>query len=101
MKYASTLRLGCGLAALAFSILAGCGQKVDSDEPVTGGGAPEMRRLTESQYRNIIADVFGDDIVVGGRFDPTTRTNGLIAIGASAISITPSALARYDDLARS
>jgi hypothetical protein len=101
MKPAHRLKLSCGLAALAFSVMAGCGQKVASDEPVTGGGAPEMRRLTESQYRNIIADVFGDDIVVGGRFDPTIRTNGLIAIGASAVSITPSAFERYDDLARS
>jgi hypothetical protein len=101
MKYAQTLKLGCGLAALAFSVLAGCGQKVASDEPPTAGGPPEMRRLTESQYRNIIADVFGDDIVVGGRFDPTMRTNGLIAIGASTVSITPSAFERYDDLARS
>ena len=101
MKPAHALKLSYGLAAIAFSVMAGCGQKVDSDEPVTIGGAPEMRRLTESQYRNIIADVFGGDIIVGGRFDPTLRTNGLIAIGASAVSITPSAFERYDDLARS
>jgi hypothetical protein len=101
MNYTQTLKLGCGLAALAVSVFAGCGQKTASDEPATAGGPPEMRRLTESQYRNIIADVFGDDIVVGGRFDPTMRSNGLIAIGASAVSITPSAFERYDDLARS
>ena len=95
------LKLGCVLTGLAVSVLAGCGPSADSDEPVASGSAPEMRRLTESQYRNIIADIFGDDIVIGGRFDPTIRSNGLIAIGASTVSITPSAFERYDDLARS
>jgi hypothetical protein len=88
------------LVGLALATMAGCGKSVRSDEPATAGAPPEMRRLTEDQYRNVIADVFGADIVVGGRFDPTIRSNGLIAIGASTVSITPSAFERYDDLAR-
>ncbi|MEY2942584.1 MAG: hypothetical protein RLY97_598, partial [Pseudomonadota bacterium] len=32
-----------------------------------------MRRLSESQYRNSIADIFGPDISVAGRFEPIVR----------------------------
>ena len=46
-----------------------------------------MRRLTESQYRQVIADVFGDDIVVGGRFDPVNRVDGLLACGSDLLDV--------------
>ena len=78
-------------------VLAGCGQ----GEPKTEGGPPVMRRLTEEQYRQIIADVFGRAVVVGGRFDPLNRANGLLAVGAGTTAINGSALDRYDALARS
>ena len=57
--------------------------------------------MTEAQYRQVIADLFGSDITVGGRFDPLSRTEGLIAIGASAAAITPSGFEQYDARARS
>lgn len=81
---------------LAALTLAGCG----AVEPEVGGTQPTMRRLTESQYRQVIADVFGDDVVVGGRFDPINRVDGLLAVGASRSAINASALERYDALAR-
>ena len=65
------------LAGLAFG-LAGCGPQ----EPETAGAPLGIRRLSEEQYRNIIADVFGSGIVVSGRFDPMIRTDGLLAVGA-------------------
>ena len=77
--------------------LAGCG----AGEPPTSGGPAEMRRLTEAQYRNIIADIFGANIVVSGRFDPLSRTGGLSAIATSTAAITPTAFEQYDKLARS
>ena len=44
-----------------------------------------MRRLTEAQYRNSIADIFGADIRVAGRFEPIVRpVHELIAHGARA-----------------
>ena len=82
---------------LAAFALAACG----AVEPDSVGGPPAMRRLTESQYRQVIADVFGDDIVVGGRFDPVNRVDGLLAVGASRTAINVSAFERYDALARS
>ncbi len=59
-----------------------------------------MRRLTEQQYRNTIADVFGRKIAVVGRFDPLLRTEGLIGLGAGNARITPSGFQQYYDMAR-
>jgi len=84
---------GC-IAVLAFG-LAACDQ-----EPVTSGGPATMRRLTEAQYRTIVADVFGSHIVIAGRFDPLQRTGGLLAIGAGRASMTQSGLERAAGMAK-
>ena len=84
--------------ALAISIaMSGCGDT----EPIIEGAAPEMRRLTQEQYANVIADLFGEHIVVGGQFDPLLRTEGLIAIGARSARITPAGFENFYALARS
>lgn len=70
-------------------------------EPMTEGAEPQLRRLTEQQYRNTVRDVFGSNIVVAGRFDPLERIDGLLALGASSATITPAALERYESLGRS
>ncbi len=85
------------LAALAMLGLSACGDS----EPLSSGGPATFRRLTETQYRNIITDVFGSHIVVAGRFDPLVRTDGLLSVGASKAVITPSGIERYAALARS
>ena len=83
--------------ALAALALAGCGPK---PEPVSSGGPPELRRLTEDQYRQIVADVFGSDVKISGRFEPDLRLNGLIAVGSSTVTITPTGIEQYDGIAR-
>lgn len=60
-----------------------------------------MRRLTESQYRNAIADIFGRDIRIAGRFEPIVRpAHELIASGARSSSISPAGLEQFDVMAR-
>jgi len=60
-----------------------------------------MRRLTEAQYRNTIADIFGSDIRVAGRFEPIVRpAHQLIASGARSAAISPSGLEQLDTMAR-
>lgn len=60
-----------------------------------------MRRLTEAQYRNSIADIFGPDIIVAGRFEPIVRpVHELIATGASDSTISPAGLEQFDAMAR-
>jgi hypothetical protein len=60
----------------------------------------QTRRLTESEYRNSIADIFGQDIVVNGRFEPEHREQGLLAIGASMLSISASGFEQYYAIAK-
>jgi len=59
------------------------------------------RRLTESQYKHTIADIFGDKIKVDGRFEPEVRKDGLLAIGAGQLSISSSGFEQYFAIARS
>ena len=73
------LRLKQSGLAIALLALAGCGPS----EPASSGGSPVIRRLTEDQYRHIIADIFGGDIAVAGRFDPLNRTDGLLTLGSA------------------
>lgn len=82
-------------AVAAFSLAAALvpGQSPASDEPVS-------LRLSPSQYRQSIADIFGSSIAITGRFEPETRDQGLLAVGALKASITDTGLQRYDELAR-
>ena len=63
-------------------------------------GEPAMRRLTAEQYKNMVADLFGTDIRIGGRFEPDLRVEGLLAVGASHVSVTDAGLEQYDLMAR-
>ena len=72
----------------------------DPDPPVVDAGPVALRRLTEAQYRATVADVLGDDVVVAGRFEPDNRVSGLLAVGASSVSVTPSGFEQYDTIAR-
>ncbi|MBY0511443.1 MAG: DUF1592 domain-containing protein [Rhodospirillaceae bacterium] len=64
------------------------------------GGPAIMRRLTQEQYEQIIADVFGSTITLGGRFEPDVRENGLLAVGSGQVSVTAAGLEQYDVMAR-
>lgn len=85
------------IALTALLTLTSC---VHKDAPVSEGSVPNMRRLTQDQYRQSIADVFGTDIKVGGRFEPDVRLEGLLAVGSSEVSITPAGFEQYNAMAR-
>lgn len=69
-------------------------------EPAPSGGPSVMRRLTESQYRATIADVFAPDVPVSGRFERGLREHGLIAVGSGIGGISPFGFEQYDASAR-
>ena len=71
------------------------GNAASAAEPYLSG----LRRLTESQYRNSIADIFGPGILVQGRFEPDQRVGGLLAASGTTLSITPSGMEGYAKLA--
>ena len=83
------------LAALAVTALAAC----DSPEPKISDAKPLLRQLTEDQYRNIIADVFGPQIVVAGAFDPILREGALISVSAGNATISASSFEKFENLA--
>ena len=68
--------------------------------PAPPPGPLAMRRLTEAQYRASIADVLGADLAIAGRFEPDNRRDGLLAVGASFVSVTGAGFEQYDALAR-
>ena len=70
-----------------------------ADDKPTGGDAV-TRRLSQEQYRQVVSDLFGPSIKVGGRFEPDIRRDGLLALGASQVSVTASGLEEYDKIAR-
>ncbi len=85
------------VSIVAISVaLIGCGP----GEPKTAGAPAGFRQLSEAQYRNIVADVFGPDIQIAGAFAPIPRTDGLMAVGSGRVAVTPSAFERYEKLAR-
>ena len=71
--------------------------------PVAPVGAPhgKVHRLTSTQYAGIIADLFGANINIGGRFEPDQRVDGLLAVGSGQVSVSSAGLDQYDSMARS
>ena len=82
---------GLGLVAAGFCAAAA----VAAPQPVPAG----LRLLTESQYRNSIADIFGPGIKVQGRFEPERRVGGLLAASSAILSITPAGFEAFSKMA--
>jgi hypothetical protein len=64
-------------------------------------GMVAMRRINETQYRQTIADIFGKDIEIAGRFEADQRLDGLMAVGSAQLSISSGGLEQYISMARS
>jgi hypothetical protein len=104
--------LTLGVAALPLALL-GCAageapKSASAGEPAPvkmavprGSQIVAMRRLTDAQYRNAIADIFGPDVTVAGRIEPIVRpVHELIANGAAAASISPAGIEQFDAIGR-
>jgi hypothetical protein len=60
-----------------------------------------LRRLTQAEYRNSVADIFGPEIEVRGSFEPTLRIAGLQAASTSTLSVTPVGFESFTQMADS
>lgn len=69
-------------------------------EPATIGSLPGFRRLNQAQYTRSIEQIFGAGLKVPGRFEPPLRTHGLMAIGDSEVTVSPSGIEQYELRAR-
>jgi len=92
----------CSVAAVALTCVAAGPVVVNAASEAVGDDTPlpTTRRLTPAQYRNVIADVFGPTILLGGRFDIEMRVDGLMEVGAGQVSISPAGMEQYDIMAR-
>ena len=75
------------------------GATVLAAPPAENSYVASLRRLTEQEYRNSIADIFGKEIVVRGSFEPTRRTGGLEAASTALLSVTPVGLESFSKMA--
>src|SRR5215216_5173134 len=60
-----------------------------------------LRRLTQEEYRNSIADIFGKEIEVRGAFEPTIRIAGLQSTSTAVLSVTPVGFESFSGMADS
>lgn len=88
-------------AMLSSSVQAASAGGSGSSAPSVAAGPAMLVRLSPNEYRQIVADVFGSDIAIGGRFAPEIRQDGLLAIGAGSESITADELDQYQAMAQS
>jgi len=89
------------IAAQVAVVVVSLHQAALADEAMKSSGEqPNSMRISPSQYKQSLSYIFGSSIKVAGRFDPETRDQGLLAIGARRANISDTAFERYDDLAR-
>jgi hypothetical protein len=89
------MRLALALVVAAGTLLTGCGET----EPTPTGSAPLVRRLTESEYRASIADIFGANVPIAARFEDGLRIEGLTEVGTSEAGVSPFSVEQYSDAA--
>ncbi len=81
--FSSAASLGVALS------LAGCSKSVPPEVAAAYESTPQrVRRISQEQYANTIAYIFGRDIDVGTPFAPFRRTDGLLAAGAASAGVT-------------
>ncbi len=98
-----------GVFALAsLAALASCSQPASHENAggaVVAGKEPQialkshLRLISQEQYRNTLANIFGADAVPALSFAPAERTEGLIAIGGAYIGLTDSQVENYHRIA--
>ncbi len=96
--FGRSMRTGAWLLFVTASLGTYCGAAQASENATQAAGPQTMRRLTESEYKRSVSQIFGADISVPGRFEPSVREDGLLAIGSSKVIVTPSGFEQ--DMAR-
>ena len=87
-------------ASTAFAVSGPVPPAIAQAQPTAAAIQPGFRRLNEGQYVRSIRHIFGPEIKVPGRFAPPFREQGLLAIGDSHVSVTPSGIEQDEQRAR-
>jgi hypothetical protein len=98
-----TVWLRAGMALVLSGFLADSGSGVAAPAAVAPQNPVKVavRRITESQYRHTIADVFSPDLKINSRFEPEKRDDGLLAVGNAELTLTSAGFEQYFALASS
>ena len=91
-------KLLCFLPALLLATCLGAAGLAFADDAAIP--QPVSPLIGEGMYRAAIANVFGADIVINGRFEPQMREAGLLSVGAGSAMISTDGIELYDTLAR-
>src|SRR5262249_36402157 len=86
-------------AALSLIFVISSGAVAAAAPPASDSYVVSLRRLSEQEYRNSIADIFGKEIEVRGSFEPTIRSNGLAAVSSASLSVTPVGFESFNKMA--
>ena len=91
------------MLALILGLVACSGQKdsgfANGPEPEVETNSPTLRRLTTTQYHNVISDVLGEGIVIPS-LEPDDDSGGLLSLGAAVTTISPVGVERYENAAQ-
>jgi hypothetical protein len=87
------------LLGLGYASAAEAAGAATATNPVADDSASTLR-LSPSQYRETIADVFDASININGRFEPEQRDQGMLAVGARTENFTDSGFEGYYRIAR-
>lgn len=93
-RHVAYLAIAIGLAGAAISV------RALAADTVVAADKPTSMRISSSQYRRTISDIFGPSIVITARFETETRENGLLAIGALNNSVSEDGFERYHEIAK-
>ena len=91
--------LGVGTVSIALAAREPSPPSDVQAEPAGSEGRATMRLLTAEQYRNTIANLFGSDIDVQGKFPPVRRIADLEALGTTSSGVSASDVELYRRLA--
>lgn len=74
---------------------------ISAAQAADNGQVVSLRRLTQEEYRNSVADIFGKEIEVRGAFEPTIRIAGLQSTSTGVLSVTPVGFESFSGMADS
>jgi hypothetical protein len=92
------------LSWLIAGVLCSCGSESRDDAPpaetpdIRSVHAVEtsVRRLTSEQYRRIVADVFGDDLVIPSQLEPDLVVSGFESVGSGLSAVSARGVEQYE-----
>ncbi|MAT51767.1 MAG: hypothetical protein CMK32_11355 [Porticoccaceae bacterium] len=89
------VRGALAVCLIAVMAVVGYGIYYSNRPPAVYQGPPTVKLISQPQYANTVAYIFGDDIEVPPQFPPVAREDGLLSLGYANTAITPVVVERF------